>query len=100
MLGDHNYSSYIGSQLKFLKEKPPNEKRVENPFVTISRQTGAYGFTVPLGLCEYLKKNDRRAKCPWAVFDKELIEKIVQEHNLPKRSSLIYQKRLFQGFRI
>jgi len=78
------YSSYISSQLKSLKSKLPNEKRAESPFVTISRQTGAYSFTIPQALCDFLKKNDRRAKCSWAVFDKELIEKITQEHNLPE----------------
>lgn len=81
---ENNYSSYISSQLKSLKSKLPNEQRRANPFVTISRQTGAYSFTIPMALCEYLKKNDRRAKCSWTVFDKELIKKIAEEHNLPE----------------
>jgi len=81
---ENRYSSYVTSQLKSLKHKTPNEKRADNPFVTISRQTGAYSFTIPMALCDYLKKNDRRTQCPWTVFDKEIIEKIVQEHNLPE----------------
>ncbi len=83
-VSENHYSAYITSQVKSLKHKIHHEKRAENPFVTISRQTGAYSFTIPLALCEYLKKNDRRAQCPWTVFDKELIDKITQEHNLPE----------------
>jgi len=78
------YNSYIMSQVKSLKRKLPNDKRVGNPFVTISRQTGAYGITVSNDLCEYLQKNERRTKCVWTVFDKELIKKIAEEHDLPE----------------
>jgi len=78
------YSSYIISQVKSLKKRSPNDKRSGNPFVTISRQTGAYGITVSKDLCEYLQKNERRTRCVWTVFDKELIEKVIQEHDLPE----------------
>ena len=80
----NDYSSYINSQIVSLKKKFPDEKRLANPFVTISRQTGAYGITVSKDLCEYLQKHERRTKCIWTVFDKELIEKVAEEHDLPK----------------
>jgi cytidylate kinase len=79
-----SYSSYIISQVKSLKKRSPNDKRSGNPFVTISRQAGAYGITVSKDLCEYLQKNERRTRCVWTVFDKELIEKVIQEHDLPE----------------
>lgn len=78
------YSSYIGSQVKSLKKRLRHEKRRANPFVTISRQTGAYGLTVSKDLCEYLQKNERRATCVWTVFDKELIQKVIQVYDLPE----------------
>ena len=78
------YNSYIISQIKSLKKRSPNDKRLGNPFVTISRQTGAYGLTVSKDLCEYLQKKERRTKCIWTVFDKELIEKVIEEHDLPE----------------
>jgi len=78
------YNSYILSQVKYLKKKSANDQRVGNPFVTISRQTGAYGITVSKGLCEYLQKHERREKCLWALFDKDLIKKIAEEHDLPE----------------
>ncbi|MBF0503578.1 MAG: cytidylate kinase-like family protein [Candidatus Omnitrophica bacterium] len=81
---ENHYNSYINSQLKSLKSRLPKEKRAGNPFVTISRQTGAYSFTIAKALCEYLNKNERRSKCIWAAFDRELIKTIAQEHNLPE----------------
>ena len=82
--GTDLYSSYIISQVKSLKKKLPNDSRLGNPFVTISRQTGAYGITVSKDLCVYLQKNEKRTKCIWTVFDKELIEKVIQDHDLPE----------------
>lgn len=84
MGGVDSYSSYIISQVKSLKKRLPNDKRLGNPFVTISRQTGAYGITVSKDLCEYLQTNERRTQCVWTVFDKELIKKVVEEHDLPE----------------
>ena len=78
------YNSYIVSQVKSLKKGSPHDKRSGNPFVTISRQTGAYGLTVSRDLCEYLQKRERRTQCIWTVFDKELIAKVIQEHDLPE----------------
>src|ERR1017187_7315548 len=78
------YNSYILSQVKSLRKRSPNDKRSGNPFVTISRQTGAYGITVSKGLCEYLQKNERRTQCIWTLFDKDLIKKVAEEHELPE----------------
>ena len=78
------YNSYIVSQVKSLRNKLSNDKRIGNPFVTISRQTGAYGITVSKDLCEYLQKKERRKQCVWTVFDKELIEEVIKEHDLPE----------------
>jgi len=79
------YNSYIVSQVQSLRKRLVNEHRGSNPFVTISRQTGAYGITVSKGLCEYLQKNERRSKCTWTLFDKDLINKVVEEHDLPEK---------------
>ena len=80
----NNYSSYINSQIISLEKETSDDKRLANPFVTISRQTGAYGITVSKDLCEYLQKNERRPRCSWTVFDKELIGKVAEEHDLPE----------------
>lgn len=69
-----------------LKHKPRENK----PYVTISRDSGAYGITVAQMLSEYLAKHDRRKDAIWAVFDKELISKVKDEHKLPEK----YEKYL------
>jgi cytidylate kinase len=85
------FNSYLVSQIESLGKESPNDKYSANPFVTISSQTGAGCVTVSRDLCEYLQKSDRLLKCPvkmkciWTVFDKELIDKIIEEHNLPKK---------------
>ena len=68
----------ISSWFKHLEESAKTE-RVEQkrPFVTISRESGAYCTTVAYVLAEYLRKHERRKETSWAVFDKELIQKVM-----------------------
>jgi len=80
----NNYASYIEAQIKYLKNKPAQKVRPLNPFVTISRETGAYGITISQGLCEYLNKKNKAKHCPWAVFNKPIIKNITMDQNLPE----------------
>jgi hypothetical protein len=84
--------SNINSWFKQLDESV-NQKRMprENkPYVTISRDSGAYGMTVAQMLSEYLAKHERRKDAVWAVFDKNLLSKVKDEHKLPEK----YEKYL------
>jgi len=84
--------SNINSWFKQLDESL-NQQRVhrENkPYITISRDSGAYGITVAQMLSEYLTKKERRKDAVWAVFDKELLNKVKDEHKLPEK----YEKYL------
>ncbi len=74
---------YIACQLKHHQTHSKAERRLGQPFITISRQTGAYGLTMAAKLSEYLQKHDRRKHCPWTAFDKNIIEKVIEQHNLP-----------------
>ena len=74
----------ISSWFKHLEESKKTERREKSrPFVTISRQSGAYGTTVADKLCEYLLKHESRREAPWAVYDKELIQKVIEEQRFP-----------------
>lgn len=64
-----------------MKHRPRENK----PYVTISRQSGAYGTTIAEMLVEYLSKRERRLDAFWAVFDKELINKVIEEHKFPEK---------------
>ncbi len=53
--------------------------------VTISRQTGSGGHNVAQRLLGLLQSPWASGLCPWAVFDRDLVEKVLRDHNLPKR---------------
>jgi cytidylate kinase len=53
--------------------------------VTISRQTGSGGHSVAEKLAEFLQAEYPGDGCPWTVFDRNLVEKVLEDHNLPGR---------------
>jgi cytidylate kinase len=55
-------------------------------FITISRQAGSGAISIGDKIAEYLN-NDEELNwlCPWTVFDKNLVNTILEEHNLPKK---------------
>jgi cytidylate kinase len=54
------------------------------PAITISRLTGAGGHVIAAELAEYLQ--DRvPGDHPWTVFDQNIVEKVLEDHNLEKR---------------
>jgi cytidylate kinase len=55
------------------------------PSLTISRQTGAGGLAVAQLVAQLLQSSPLRTDCPWTVFDKNLVSKVLQDHNLPER---------------
>lgn len=60
--------------------QPPLEPRS----ITFSRQTGSGALTIAHRLAEYLQQQDTEAHCPWTVFDRNLVEKVLEDHHLPK----------------
>lgn len=53
--------------------------------ITISRQTGSGGHTVAQKLADYLQVQQPAGSRPWMVFDRNLVEKVLEDHNLPAR---------------
>jgi cytidylate kinase len=77
-------NAYISSQLKHTGETSHKfSSKVPRPFVTISRETGSGGTRVGEKLVEFLNYYDYDKKNNWTLFDKNLIEKVIEEHNLP-----------------
>jgi len=78
--------SYIDCHLQSPTAKQRGRhKTLPPPSVTISRQTGAGGTSVGSRLASYLKLNAVEKRCPWTVFDKNLVSRVLQEHHLPER---------------
>ncbi len=53
--------------------------------ITISRQAGAGGHLVAEKLADYLQAHSPKHSCPWTVFDRNLVEKVLEDHHLPAR---------------
>ena len=54
------------------------------PSITISRMCGAGGRSVASQLVDYLQPHAPYG-CQWTIFDKKLIEKVLDDHLLPPR---------------
>jgi cytidylate kinase len=52
--------------------------------VTISRQAGCGAVLVAEQLAHYLQHHSPASQARWTVFDRELMEKVLADHNLPK----------------
>lgn len=53
--------------------------------VTISREAGAGAVTIARLLAELLNRQiPGKGGCPWTVFDRDLVEKVLEDHKLPK----------------
>lgn len=55
------------------------------PCITISRETGAGSGLIAEKLIQLLSPLSKDQNAPWAVFDKNLIEKVLEDHHLPKQ---------------
>lgn len=55
------------------------------PAITISREAGAGGTSVATRLVEILEARKDKRGAPWTVFDQNLVEKVLQDHDLPER---------------
>ena len=52
--------------------------------VTISRQTGCGALFIAERLANYLQQHAPLQHTQWTVFDRELMDKVLADHNLPK----------------
>ena len=53
--------------------------------VTISRQTGSGAHIVAEKLADCLQIRTPKDERPWTVFDRNLVEKVLEDHHLPQR---------------
>lgn len=85
-IGLENCLSFVNCQLR-----PPEwETKDHLPVltrrsITISRQSGSGGHSVARKLLELLQAQTPPDECPWTVFDRDLVAKVIEDHNLPKR---------------
>lgn len=65
--------------------------------ITISRQAGCGAARVAEHLSQRLQGYDPAAPAPWTVFDRNLIEQVLKDHNLPAHfSKHLPEDRVFE----
>ena len=85
-IGLEHCLSFINCQLQ-----PPHQPLVayrngrERRAITISRQTGSGGHAVAEKLVALLQARVPGQGGPWAVFDRNLVDKVLEQHHLPSR---------------
>jgi cytidylate kinase len=77
------FEDYFERKLTTHKESLKNKNTYSEPFITISRETGAGGIQFGDLLVDYLNKYDKERKNDWKIFDKNILEHIIKEHDLP-----------------
>jgi cytidylate kinase len=73
--------SFISSQLLFSEPRTFLDQDAYRA-VTISRQTGCGALVVAEKLAQYLREHSKNG-APWTVLDRNLIDKVLEDHNLP-----------------
>ena len=65
--------------------------RLLGPAVTISREAGARGNTIAQALVPELEQSTVIPKHrPWTLFNQDLIDHVIQEHNLPEQTAAYF----------
>lgn len=78
--------SFINCQLQpAARPVPLSTDGSQRTAVTISRQAGCGALVVAEKLAARLQAGAQRGAPPWTVFDRNLIEKVLEDHNLPAR---------------
>lgn len=85
-LGIEKCRSFIDCHLQAVGQSSlVRGKEAARPAITISRQIGSGGRSIAALLAEYLQTHGPETTCPWTVFDKNLVEKVLEDHHLPSR---------------
>jgi len=76
-------SSFISSQMQHAEGLEAETKKNLHRAVTISRQAGCGALAVAEKLAHYLDLHPAEDTRPWKVYDSNLIDKVLADHDLP-----------------
>ncbi len=80
------YMEFINSQWRQAGPRPKDgPARRQMDVVTISRQAGSGAHVVAEALVTRLQTGAQKDACPWTIFDRNLVEKVLEDHDLPGR---------------
>ena len=89
---------YVEAHPKLSVEKIDKKKSVTiGPCITISRETGARADIISEKIIEFFQKSYNGNPVPWTMFDKNLIEKVIQDHHLPQNLAKIMEEEKYSA---
>ncbi len=77
--------AFVAAQLGASPKGPPKARERRRPVVTVSREPGSGANTFAEVLSGYLEGAQPKGRGPWAVVDRELVDKILESEDLPDR---------------
>jgi len=77
--------AFINCQLQPAGKRSDGQPPPARAAVTISRQAGCGAPGVAEKLAAYLQSHTSKDAPPWTVFDRNLVEKVLEDHHLPQR---------------
>jgi hypothetical protein len=81
--GMSQYGSYMVAQTRELKDMPVRPFK-PGPAVTFSYQTGAGEHEIASRVAGILQERESMDTAPWTVFDRQLVEQVLREHQFPE----------------
>lgn len=78
------FRRYFEHQLEKARKSLNKSEQPGHPFVTLSRLTGSGGVDFPERLVIKLNEQESKEENNWVVFDKDVLELVLEKHNLPK----------------
>lgn len=85
LIGLRQCQTFINYQLNPEERDQRDRTAPVRPAVTISRQTGCGALEVAEKLAARLQRDALVGDPPWTVFDRNLMEKVLEDHNLAAR---------------
>ena len=77
--------TFIDCQLTSPSATPAKVAPPRKLAITLSRLAGSGAWLVAEKLVGFLEQHAPVEGCRWTVFDKELVEKVLEDHNLPRK---------------
>ncbi|MBN1634391.1 MAG: cytidylate kinase-like family protein [Ignavibacteria bacterium] len=90
-----NLKSYFNRKTFHGTGKEIKKVEVIEPFITISRETGAGGISLGENLVSYLNIFDTDRKKDWMLYDKNILEKVLSDNVISREiENLIPEKKI------
>ncbi len=84
-IGLESCLTFINCQLQPSRPWVARRNGAQKRAITISRQAGSGGHSVAERLAELLQASAPADACPWTIFDRNLVGKVLDDHHLPTR---------------